>query len=438
MSTLIDELGGFKVIERISLERLDDYLVAFTNGKRVKLALWTTAVKHRINLDPKLNIETIINEDGSAVVRGNDRFLSISKQVNFISISEPFPAWLNIILEAFKASNVLSLGTLKAFINESGEDSLALAIYDGLNSQNQRRSSSSYQALSILANKQNIVADLKLKVYHRILKSDPDILNRKNALNKLTRINSAESLSTIKKFIQQPEFKQEAANYYLMLAKKYARNGEDQKAKELLVEAAKVSKHRTAIESVLETLAENGHILSTTDKRKFALKAGFINNWWIAGPFPNDNDLAENHSYFPENIIDFSQQESFDTLNAHWQKLESNDLYPIIPFASLFGKNQEAAYAYAKLNFPEKNKGKLKIGSNDGVVCWLNGKKVHEKLIARGLVVDEDEIFVNFKKGVNELLLKVINKGANWEACLRICDENGLPIDLNQYQINSQ
>ncbi len=73
----------------------------------------------------------------------------------------------------------------------------------------------------------------------------------------------------------------------------------------------------------------------------------------------------------------------------------------------------------------------LKIGSNDGVVCWVNGEKVHEKYVGRALTIDEDIIKVNFKKGKNQILLKVLNDGNNWEACLRVCDSKGVAIDIN-------
>ena len=49
----------------------------------------------------------------------------------------------------------------------------------------------------------------------------------------------------------------------------------------------------------------------------------------------------------------------------------------------------------------------FKIGSNDGVVCWLNGRKVHENYAARKLTVDEDVVKVHLRKGVNRILLKV-------------------------------
>ena len=104
----------------------------------------------------------------------------------------------------------------------------------------------------------------------------------------------------------------------------------------------------------------------------------------------------------------------------------------------MFGKKQQAAYAFAAIRMPERKDIILKIGSNDGVICWVNGRKVHENIIARSLVVDEDVVTAKFKKGINRILIKVPNKGANWEACLRVCDADGRPLDLNKYSINPE
>ncbi|MBC8181407.1 hypothetical protein H8E88_09805 [candidate division KSB1 bacterium] len=104
----------------------------------------------------------------------------------------------------------------------------------------------------------------------------------------------------------------------------------------------------------------------------------------------------------------------------------------------MFGKKQQVAYAYAELTFPKEKTAKFKIGSNDGVICWLNGKKVHENLIGRKLTIDEDEVDISFKKGINKVLLKIPNEGANWEVCLRVCKTNGMPMDISQYLVQCE
>jgi len=70
----------------------------------------------------------------------------------------------------------------------------------------------------------------------------------------------------------------------------------------------------------------------------------------------------------------------------------------------------------------------LKMGSDDGIVCWLNGEKIHEVLAPRSLEVDQDNVPAHLKAGPNHLLLKVIEIGGGWEHCLRITDRNDQPV----------
>lgn len=45
---------------------------------------------------------------------------------------------------------------------------------------------------------------------------------------------------------------------------------------------------------------------------------------------------------------------------------------------------------------------------------WVNGKLVHENIIARTAVPNEDVISVQFKKGENVVLLKIDQLGGGW------------------------
>ena len=118
--------------------------------------------------------------------------------------------------------------------------------------------------------------------------------------------------------------------------------------------------------------------------------------------------------------------------SAAWREVDLDGICAIVPFADLYGRRNLAAYAYAELELPESKAAQFKIGSNDGVVCWLNGKKVHENRTSRGLTVDEDTVSVQLKEGVNRILLRVLNEGSAWEACLRVCDAQGMPLDIER------
>ena len=167
--------------------------------------------------------------------------------------------------------------------------------------------------------------------------------------------------------------------------------------------------------------------------RNIAQKVGFISNWWIAGPFPNAGDVAEKTAWFPENKIDFNQKQTFSGNIAKWQTFILANMNGIVDLAGLFGQNYEAVYAYSEVDCPEDKPVLFKIGSNDGVVCWLNGQKIHENFTGRILTVDEDVVHARLKKGKNRILLKILNRGGNWQFCMRMTNLNSIPLDIGKY-----
>ena len=100
----------------------------------------------------------------------------------------------------------------------------------------------------------------------------------------------------------------------------------------------------------------------------------------------------------------------------------------------MFGKRKGIAYAYTEITLTDSSEFVFKIGSNDGVVCWINKNLVHSNLdVGRALKLDEDSFRVNLNKGKNTILLKVPNVGGNWEACLRINNSYDKPVDLKPF-----
>jgi len=65
----------------------------------------------------------------------------------------------------------------------------------------------------------------------------------------------------------------------------------------------------------------------------------------------------------------------------------------------------------------------LGIGSDDAVKVCSNGELVHDKWTSRSLVVNNDRLPVIFKKGLNQLVLKIQNHGLEWDFSCRLLDE---------------
>ncbi|MBI3828488.1 MAG: hypothetical protein HY291_03170 [Planctomycetes bacterium] len=54
------------------------------------------------------------------------------------------------------------------------------------------------------------------------------------------------------------------------------------------------------------------------------------------------------------------------------------------------------------------------MGSDDGVVAWLNGERVHADLRPRGFRYGEGYVPIKLKQGRNLLLLKITQATGAW------------------------
>jgi type 1 glutamine amidotransferase len=89
-------------------------------------------------------------------------------------------------------------------------------------------------------------------------------------------------------------------------------------------------------------------------------------------------------------------------------------------------------YAYAEVECAQGGDAVLQIGSDDGVVCWLNGKEVHRNIVPRPYAADQDQAKVQLKAGKNTLLLKILQGAGDWAFGVRITDPEGTPFVITQ------
>ncbi len=93
------------------------------------------------------------------------------------------------------------------------------------------------------------------------------------------------------------------------------------------------------------------------------------------------------------------------------------------------GASNTCGYLRTRIVAEKGCTAKLEIGSDDGVIVWLNGERVHAKNAMRGLSLGSDVVNVELREGENELLLKITQGGGGWEAAVRIRSEAGEHLD---------
>jgi hypothetical protein len=114
-----------------------------------------------------------------------------------------------------------------------------------------------------------------------------------------------------------------------------------------------------------------------------------------------------------------------------WEKTATPNFY--IDFKELHPNQSEhvAAWAVAYLVSTDEKTGlTLKMNSNDQGKVYLNGKELVKFTDTRTLEKDQEDSAsgVTLKKGVNVLVLKVVNEENNWQGSVRFLNQAGKPV----------
>ncbi|MHC4088009.1 MAG: hypothetical protein ACYSWZ_16060 [Planctomycetota bacterium] len=142
----------------------------------------------------------------------------------------------------------------------------------------------------------------------------------------------------------------------------------------------------------------------------------------------------EGETYFPDNehsnkffdteslnLEQFKPRVRIGEKDYQWDTLRAE--YGVVDLTQVYDDWFVVAYAWAQVNMAEETKGVLGIGSDDSVKIWLNGKLVHKNLVTRGVIADNDRVPVTFKKGKNQLVLKILNTGGPWGFACRLLEK---------------
>ncbi|MGB2822889.1 MAG: hypothetical protein WBF17_18040, partial [Phycisphaerae bacterium] len=155
----------------------------------------------------------------------------------------------------------------------------------------------------------------------------------------------------------------------------------------------------------------------------------------VIGPFDNRggerNDIAHPVESGPVRLD--AEYAGRRGKKVRWRRCERpSDLAPgdehIVDFEKLYGGENAAAYASTWIDSDRQADAILALGSDDGVVVWLDGTRIHTNLLERGYRPMEDEVPLRLRKGRNRLLIKVTQGGGDWRFCGHLLDRKGDPL----------
>ncbi len=160
---------------------------------------------------------------------------------------------------------------------------------------------------------------------------------------------------------------------------------------------------------------------------------GVLSTWWVLGPFPGRGALKARDAIPTDRPVDRAAKVEHEGQKLEWKMARATNADGMVDLRQAIAPAGDCGgYAYAEVTSDVERDVLLQIGSDDDVVCWVNGRKVHEALVDRPYSADQDQVKAHLKAGKNTLLLKILQGGGDWAMSLRLSGPDGLPLQVAQ------
>jgi hypothetical protein len=150
-----------------------------------------------------------------------------------------------------------------------------------------------------------------------------------------------------------------------------------------------------------------------------------VSNWYIAGPVVGDPGAAYEAEYGPEKETAFVRGKRFTTADGasiEWRHAPGVIDGQAVGLAASVGGEFVARQIYS----PDARTIDLSLGSDDGIVVYLDGRRIHENRTARAVAPDQERVSVALEPGENFLVCKVVNTGGQSGFYARIVPREGM------------
>jgi hypothetical protein len=158
-------------------------------------------------------------------------------------------------------------------------------------------------------------------------------------------------------------------------------------------------------------------------------RLGYIKHWWVIGGWENQK-MRQYYEVAPPETTTFRPDTSFvlrDSLTAAWTRIDRlGDYRQSIDLRNVLVKTKySVAYMLTFLHADSACDALMFYGSDDGVKVWCNDSLVHKKKVYRAIYIDDDVFRLRLRKGVNKLLVKVLQDVGGWGLSPRVVGADG-------------
>ncbi|MCA9425006.1 MAG: HEAT repeat domain-containing protein [Candidatus Omnitrophica bacterium] len=263
------------------------------------------------------------------------------------------------------------------------------------------------------------------QAYAVILDSAQNNESRKKALEALSRFPRLESFDSVVASLGNEEIKPQALTALASITSVLVGANQKDKANqgfEILMANAQSTEDLKTLGAIAQELGRSEEVLK---------KSGFLTNWRLIGPFPWKAEEGFSNLHLGEPDIDSQKDVKIGDSTFSWKEYVTSDGMGAVNLASVYGDQENVSiYATSTFEVPEETEATLRIGSDDWVKVWLNGESVHEFASYRGVTLDQDQIPVTLKKGINSILLRINQGVLGYGFVVRLTDRAGEPIQV--------
>ncbi|MFZ5441095.1 MAG: DUF3857 domain-containing protein [Myxococcota bacterium] len=150
----------------------------------------------------------------------------------------------------------------------------------------------------------------------------------------------------------------------------------------------------------------------TTKAQELVSDLGFIQDFHVVGAFDNEGKAGCDTDFGPESALDLRATYPAKTREVGWRKPHAKTVDGFVDLSLALKPNTEAVgYAVTWLSSDAETKALLSVGASGGVRVWVNGVKALSSDRYNLARVDQHQVQVNLRKGLNRVLIKVCQLG---------------------------